>query len=205
MSTKPDSNNLPTEIPSPGTSVIAGATRRRLLRVGLAAGPVLMTVASRPVMAVECVTSSAHTSMTGSRQTTTQSCNGGTPTYWLSRVQGGTGSSTGYLMQAGSDKRDKRKFGDVFLSAGSYTSLTLVEVLEAGKSSSDTAGVAAHLVAALLNAEASMTPPTVLSAGKAKDIWADYALDGKFSPTAGVEWSSVQIVDWLRSTMPLNA
>jgi len=176
-------------------------SRRRLLRGGLAA-PVLMTVASRPVMAAECVTSSAHTSLTGSRQITRQSCNGGTPTYWIKQERG----SSGYLMEAGGGGNDKRTFGNVFSNAGAYTNLTLVQVLRKGEQPAGTDdSVAAHLVAAVLNAERGMTPSTVLGASKAKDIWFDYSPDRTFVPTAGVSWTSVQIVDWLRTTMPLNA
>lgn len=176
-------------------------SRRGLLRGGLAV-PVLMTVASRPVMAAECVTSSAHTSLTGSRQIARQDCSGGTPTYWIKRERG----TSGYLMDAGGTGNDKRTFGNIFANGGAYANLTLLAVLKKGELAAGTHdSVAAHLVAAFLNAERGMTPSTVLGMGKAKDIWFDYSPDGTFVPTAGVEWKSVQIVDWLRTTMPLNA
>jgi hypothetical protein len=182
--------------------VATSATRRRLLRGGFAA-PVLMTVAARPVMAAECVTSSAHTSLTGSRQIARQSCSGGTPTYWIKQQRG----SSGYLMEAGGGSgNDKRTFGNIFANGGVYANLTLLEVLKKGEMPAGTDdSVAAHLVAAVLNAERAMTPSTVLSSSKAKDIWFDYSPDRTFVPTAGVTWSSMQIVDWLRTTMPLNA
>jgi hypothetical protein len=195
------SNQFNESQPAPSDAVVtARETRRRLLRGGLAA-PVLMTVATRPVMAAECVTSSAHTSLTGSRQIARQICSGGTPTYWITQQRG----TSGYLMAAGGTGNDTRTFGNIFVNGGTYANLTLLQVLQLGELSSGADGVAAHLVAAVLNAERGMTPSTVLGASKAKDIWFDYSPDGTFVPTAGVTWTSVQIVDWLRTTMPLNA
>jgi hypothetical protein len=184
-----------------GAAVVASTARRRLLRGGLVAGPVLMTVASRPVMAQVCMTSSASTSMAGSRPNETENCVlGRTPTSWLKDQSG----SSGYLMAAAGGTKDKRTFGNLFVNGGSYATMTLVEVMNAGKTSVDRTGVAAHLVAAYLNAERGLTPATVLSLAKAQTIWSDYSANGKFVPTAGVDWREPQIIDWLLTTMPVN-
>jgi hypothetical protein len=160
------------------------ASRRRLLRGGLAAAPVLMTVASRPVMA--------------------QSCMGRDPAYWISQ-NGSKAWPTGYLMQTQGSSKVATTFGSVFGSAYGYGDLSMLQVLQAGQSSFDKAGLAAHLVAAVLNAEALYTPASVLSVAKAQDIWSDYNAKGYFEPTAGVRWDSAQTIDWLKTTMPLNA
>jgi hypothetical protein len=181
------------------------SSRRRLLRGGLAAAPVLMTVASRPVMAQDCTTSSAHTSLGGSRQIVQQSCTGRGPAYWISQ-NGSKAWPSGYLMQTqGSSSKVATTFGSVFGSAYGYGDLSMLQVLQAGQSSFDKAGLAAHLVAAVLNAEALYTPASVLSVAMAQDIWSDYNSRGYFEPTAGVRWDSAQIIDWLKTTMPLNA
>jgi hypothetical protein len=183
------------------------ASRRRLLRGGMAAAPVLMTVASRPVMAQDCTTSSAHTSLGGSRQIAQQSCMGRDPSYWISQ-NGSSAWPSGYLMQAqgsGSTSKVATTFGSVFGSAYGYGDLSMLQVLQAGQSSFDKAGLAAHLVAAVLNAEALYTPASVLSVAKAQDIWSDYNAKGYFEPTAGVRWDSAQTIDWLKTTMPLTA
>lgn len=180
------------------------ASRRRLLRGGLAAAPVLMTVASRPVMAQDCTTSSAHTSLGGSREIVQQSCTGRGPAYWIAQ-NGSKAWPSGYLMQTQGSSKVATTFGSVFGSAYGYGELSMLQVLQAGQSSFDKAGLAAHLVAAVLNAEAAYTPATVLSIAKAQDIWSDYNSRGYFEPTAGVRWDSAQTIDWLKTTMPLNA
>jgi hypothetical protein len=182
-------------------------SRRRLLRGGLAAAPVLMTVASRPVMAQDCTTSSAHTSLGGSRQIVQQSCTGRGPAYWIAQ-NGSKAWPSGYLMQTqggGTNGKIATTFGSVFGSAHGYGDLSMLQVLQAGQSSFDKAGLAAHLVAAVLNAEAGFTPASVLDIAKAQDIWSDYNSMGYFEPTAGVRWDSAQTIDWLKTTMPLNA
>jgi hypothetical protein len=181
------------------------ALRRRLIRGGLAAGPVLMTVASRPVMAQDCTTSSAHTSLSGSRQVTTVSCNGGSPSYWISQSPAQTTKQTAYLMEAGGQSQPATTFGSIFTSLYGYGDLSLLQVLQAGHSALDKSGLAAHLVAAVLNAQSGFTPPSILSIAKAQDIWADYNRLGYFEPTAGVRWDSAQTIDWLKTTMPLVA
>lgn len=180
------------------------ASRRRLLRGGLAA-PVLMTVASRPVMAQDCTTSSAHTSLSGSRQVATVPCSGRTPAYWISQSNSQTVKQTAYLMEARGAGQPAATFGSVFSNAYGYGDMTLLQVLQAGQSSFDKAGLAAHLVAAVLNAQAGFTPPSILSVAKAQDIWADYNTLTYFEPTAGVRWDSARTIDWLKTTMPLNA
>jgi hypothetical protein len=205
------SDSSESELISPASSTpvvkAAGrfALRRRLIRGGLAAGPVLMTVASRPVMAQDCTTSSAHTSLSGSRQVTTASCNGGSPAYWISQTPAQTTKQTSYLMEARGAGQPATTFGSIFTSLYGYGDLSLLQVLQAGHSALDKSGLAAHLVAAVLNAQAGFTPPSVLSVGKAQDIWADYNRLGYFEPTAGVRWDSAQTIDWLKTTMPLVA
>jgi hypothetical protein len=61
--------------------------------------------------------------------------------------------------------------------------------------------VARHVVSALLNAQAGLTP--ALSAQTVKGIWKEYATRGYFEPTAGVQWNAQDIVTYLVSTQPL--
>src|SRR4051812_13129232 len=57
--------------------------RRKLLRGGLGAGPVLMTLASRSVLAgTQCQTPSGFASMPTSRHGTQYNCIGRTPGFW---------------------------------------------------------------------------------------------------------------------------
>jgi hypothetical protein len=76
---------LPPEIPRDGqeNEQPRSDARRRLLQGGLAAGSVLMTVASRPVLGqTACLSASAAMSMPASGSRTTQVCSGLTPEQW---------------------------------------------------------------------------------------------------------------------------
>jgi hypothetical protein len=184
-------------VPPEGRSELVA--RRRLLRGGLGVAPVLMTVASRPVMAGMCESASAHTSLSGSRVATlAAACSGRLPAYWISRA------TSGYLMDTsggGSSGLNVITFGSVFGLTGDYDDKTLLKVLEGHLSTGDEV-LAAYLVAALLNAKEGWTPESVLDEERVKEIWSDYSKNMHFEPTAGVEWDSVQIVDWLKTTMP---
>lgn len=189
------------------TSSPSNGSRRRLLRGGLGVAPVLMTVASRPVMAGVCESASSHTSLSGSRVAAADRCSGGSPTYWMSRSStSGSSSSTAYLMDVSTSTGSLASitFGSVFGVAGGYGDKTFLQVLESGHSSSSKDGLAAHLVAAVLNVQAGYTPATVLDVTRAQSIWSDYNALGYFEPTAGIRWDSAQIIDWLKTTMPLN-
>jgi hypothetical protein len=61
--------------------------------------------------------------------------------------------------------------------------------------------IGANFVAALLNQAAGLT--NVLTAAQIKAIWMSYVNNGSYSPVAGVVWTPSQIVDYLKSTMPL--
>jgi hypothetical protein len=61
--------------------------------------------------------------------------------------------------------------------------------------------VARHIVAALLNAQAGLTP--AVSVRTVKGIWNEYRSNGYFEPTAGVRWSSDDILTYLASTQLL--
>lgn len=60
--------------------------------------------------------------------------------------------------------------------------------------------VARHIVAALLNAQAGLTP--AVSVRTVKGIWNEYHSNGYFEPTAGVRWLSDDILTYLASTQP---
>jgi hypothetical protein len=58
--------------------------------------------------------------------------------------------------------------------------------------------VARHVVAAVLNAHAGLTPP--LTVHTVKGIWRDYLTQGYYEPTAGVRWGQQEILTYLAST-----
>jgi hypothetical protein len=159
--------------------------------------PVVLTLVSRPVIAGgspgACTSASAYGSINASRPGGTPICSGRTPGYW--KNYGKHPWPAPYEASGSSPS----KFDDVFGSG--YPNKTLLDVLEQGGGGKN--AVARYIVAALLNAANSLTPPTVLDASKVKLIWQDFVNDGVYSPTAGVTWNASDLVDWLKTTMPV--
>src|ERR1700676_124928 len=71
---------------SPDSTPVSGRdpkpTRRRFLQGVLAAAPVLMTLVSRPVLALQCTTPSGYVSLNASTTGRGVTCLGRTPGYW---------------------------------------------------------------------------------------------------------------------------
>lgn len=190
-------------------------SRRKLLRAGLGASPVILTVASQPVMAStgRCSSASAFGSINASRPSRIDYCGGCKPEYWKQPTchpQWPTGyypvtkSRSGYITYA-------TKFNDCFGSSNGYPGRTLLEVMNLSGTGNKNE-VARLCSAALLNAAKGLTPSTVLSTQKVKDVWRSFATKGFYEPTAGVKWypsssipaSTGGLIAWLKSTMPVG-
>ena len=175
----------------PTTDGSPNFVRRRALKGGLAAGPVLMTLVSRPVMAggkgggAQCTTPSAFCSANASGPGG-EFCEGRTLGYWKNHTHwpGGYSPST--------------PFNSVFAhNTRCYPNKTLHDVLQlqGGAPYDD---LARAIVAAWLNAAQGWTP--VLSTKMVQDIWSEYLSMGYFSPSAGVKWYHDDIMTYLAST-----
>src|SRR6187397_2843611 len=68
--------------PGRPTQAAVALGRRRLLRGGLSAAPVIMTLASGPVSAGLCQTASAYGSLNPSGTRTSETCGGRSPAAW---------------------------------------------------------------------------------------------------------------------------
>lgn len=215
-----DENTKPTTLAELDAEVqpAVAETRRRLLKGGLAGAPVLMTLASRPVLAGGneaggmCKSPSGFTSLKASQHRGEAICLGRTPGYWkqsqhfddwtppyypttIANVHNATlfhGSPTagaGFNIGA---------FGDM----GATT--TLLDALGTGGNTGDYVALARHIAAALLNAAKGWNgTPSILDQTAVRKIWNDYVSLGYYSPVAGVQWDAAQIIAYLLTTMPL--
>lgn len=206
--------------PQSGTN----GARRRLLRIGLGAAPVLMTLASRPVLGngrswqvvggAQCVAPSGFASMPTSHPGRTYYCSGRTPGYWKQPQHFGSWVAPYFPTSVGGPGgHDATLFNAVFsVSQSPYPdTTTLLQVLDplvdgGVQGAGPPNDVARHIVAALLNAAAGWTP--VLTIAMVQGIWSEYmntggGTAGYFEPTAGVKWYHDDIVNYLLSTMPL--
>jgi hypothetical protein len=193
----------PTQPPSnPDSASVSGpepqAGRRRLLRGGLAAAPVLMTLVSRPVLAQQCQTPSGFVSGNASVAVGAgPTCQGRTPGYWKQSQWFHSWVPPYYPTTVGGQGGHQATLFDAVFTPH-YSGKTLLQVLQMGGGPPN--DVARHVVAALLNAAAGWTP--VLTVAGVNGIWSEYITKGYFEPTAGVHWGDAQIVSYLLSTMP---
>ena len=219
--THEDQDPLPPTAPPARTAFEA---RRRLLRGSLAAGPVLLTLASKPVSATTCTPASSFSSIKVSGPTRVYTCGGRTPGYWKqdckffdwpmprfipSSTPAGCGAQPDYIPPFGAQAT---KFDDVFGALGGYPGKTLVQVLSLKGNDAGRDALARHIVAAILNAAKAYTPATVLSEIMVKNIWASFVSLGYFEPIGGIKWYADYavppnpnggLIAWLKTTMPL--
>ncbi len=183
----PNTDREDATAPDAGKAVGFVPGRRRLLRGGLGAAPVIMTFVSAPVTAGTCTTCSAYGSMHPSGRHASSTCGGHSPSVWYSTPHSHWPINPNSL------------FSTYFSPALSGTSVTLKNVLDPTKGYSP---LAQNCVAALLNASTSppLTPPNILGVGYVKGIWSSYANQGYFQPTAGIQWNAGQIVNWITTT-----
>jgi len=197
MSGMPEPIDKPssTEPPSPARGD-PRAGRRRLLQGALAGAPVLMTLVSRPVLAVQCTTPSGFVSANASTAGRGVNCTGHTPAFW----------QTAPASQWPSGFPPNQPF-NVFFNTPTYPPYgppgppkSLRDVLQLPPTA-PVDDVARFIVAALLNAASGLTP--VLTTQLVKHIWSEYYTSGFgfFSPSSGARWNHDEIIEYLSTTM----
>jgi hypothetical protein len=157
-----------------------------LLRGGLAAAPILMTVPSRSVMAygdgdkaAQCVSPSSYMSVNPSGKDDMLVCDGRSPGYWKEHPKSWP---PGYLPYGFYASTFQQKFDSSY-----FGRKTLMKVLEQEGNATGKEAVARHVVAALLNAENGLTS-AVLPTAAVRRIWQEFELAGYYEPTAGIRW-----------------
>jgi len=196
--TKTNSRSDPPAQPRAGP--LAG--RRRLLQGGLGVAPVLMTLVSRPVLAVapagQCTTPSGFVSANASTAGRGVICTGHTPAFWANS-QNFSAWPAGYNAQPPGQVSRFNAFFNPNINPGNPTFVAVLQG-NAGTGNAAKDQVAQYVVAALLNVGPPVLTP-VLSAAAVKDIWSEFATNGSFSPSAGASWSAAEIIAYLQTTM----
>lgn len=197
------SSRQPQRTPETEAAALLSA-RRRLLRGGLGAAPVVLTLASRPVLAAtNCAAPSSFASINASRPSQVQTCNGLGIDYW-SNPSNFSQWPAGYQANGGANAT---KFVNVFgVPVGE--SRTLLQMLQLS-APSDRDAVAQQLVVSLLNVASGRVPATVMTRSGLVQIWNEFYTKGYYEPTAGIRWfaNSSQppgtpgVIGWLRSTI----
>jgi len=157
--------------------------RRELLRAGLTGAPIVMTVASRPVLAQtapNCQSPSGFVSANASNFGHNV-CAGRMPSYW-----------TGAPATSWPVNKSSAMIRDIFSgspASGDNTKLTTV------LTGSDP--VKAQIVAAELNVLDGRIPSTVLTTAGFSDMWNEFANNQRFSVGNGAVWNPTELLDWL--------
>lgn len=188
----PDTSNL-TQDSTPDSSV--DHTRRKL---GAALGvSAVLTLASRPVLATNCVSASAAASGNLSHHGTPPTCTGKTPVAWVTANAGKTRhfhpqttpTVTNGVFKTGS----KANWGNK----------TLFQVMGATADNGNAAPtpnpISAEFAATLLSIQGGLIPATVLTESKLINMWNEWMTTGAFAPKAGTSWNAGQIVAYLRN------
>ena len=92
---------------------------------------------------------------------------------------------------------DATEFHAIGCSGGYFGGLTMLEVLERGGGGD--AELGPYIVAGVLNAAAGMTP--VLDVPSVLNLWNECDSRGFYEPTAGVQWTPTQVVEYLKTTI----
>ena len=181
------------------------AGRRRLLQGGLAAGPVMLTLFSRPALgAFACQSPSGFVSGNVSQHGNATFCSGLTPGYWKQSQHFAAWRAPYFpTTVSGSGGHAATKFHSATtgFNGSQFGSETMLVVLGTGGNAGGYTALGRHITAALLNAAAGLTP--VLSQTQVRNIWNEYVSKGYFEPSAGIQWGPDQIVAYLLTTMPL--
>lgn len=200
------SNTQPEKSPEPksGTSQ---PPRRRFLKGALAAGPVLVTLQSKPVLGGVCQSPSGRISGSMSQRTAqVDTCSGYPCSYWRT-----TGSETGG--GAGwTGIRPQTTFNTVLRPGAMFSSrqftmvglfprpATMYEVLCATPDR-DPFGLCGHFIAALLNINAGRIPSTVMDSNRLFQVWNEWARTGYYRPSAVAQpWNAMALVQYLKSS-----
>ncbi|GAA5178802.1 hypothetical protein GCM10025771_18870 [Niveibacterium umoris] len=184
------------------TQGVSESRRRLLVRGGMAAGPVILTLTSGPVLGGlnpgECISPSQTLSGALShRGTKVGKCNGRSPGYWK------TCSASNWPIPQTTPFHSIFAVGTLegtrFFN-GDGSMMTMIQVLTV-LGYVDPYRVAFHCIGAYLNIlKGGMIDPIALTAEALIAMWREYALTGKYTPYAGATpWDGPQIVNYLTS------
>jgi hypothetical protein len=184
----------------PSNGAVRSPGRRRLLQAGVSAAPIVMTVASRPVLAVGCDSPSGFTSLSQSHPGP-GTCTGKGPISWTSHK---ANWPPPYNSGPDADPKFKVLFGSAVTGVPSFDpNKKLSDVM--AHDTTGPWGLAQYIIAAYFNAfSGAYGTSTLLSTATVINIWSDYSKTGTYSPRAGATWSNLEIVAYLRSTMVSN-
>ncbi len=163
-------------------------TRRRLTGSALGVSAIF-TLASRPVLAADCLTPSGFASGNLSHQGPPLSCSGASPATW-----GGQNAST----YPGGNPKFKKVFANsLLINWGSTLLQDVMKATDNGNTTSTPNPISKEFAAALLNIRAG-TYLAGITEVSLMGMWNEYATNSSYQVTAGSSWNASQIVAYLQ-------
>jgi len=162
-------------------------SRRKLTGATLGVSAAVLTLASRPVLAQECLSPSGFASGNLSPHGTPVSCSGNSPARWVvlnPSFINSTKFSDIFADVAGRVEWGNAKFKQVMQNAATDASL-------------QPNPISAEFAAALMNIRAGGYPAG-LDETALIGMWTEFASTGSYEVTAGVFWNAAQIVSYLQ-------
>ena len=181
--------------------------RRRFLKAGLAAGPVIMTLQSKPVLGNVCHSPSGTMSGAMSQKAgQIKTCNGYPLSYWRNSGSAGGGGVGWVGIRPDLPYHPAFRLGIVsgsqqFLTAGLKSRpLTMYEVLCAD-AAQDPYGLCGHFITALLNINSGRIPAAVMDQTRLSQLWVEWSRTGRYRPSGQSKaWDAADIVQYFRSS-----
>lgn len=164
----------------------ADSSRRQFAKTSLGISGVILSLASRPVLGdIVCKSPSGFLSGNASAHGPQPVCQGRSPGYWKNQTESWPISTD-------------TQFSSVFPAtpASVYAQYTFLQLLDPQPDDAQKLGM--HLVAAYLNAISGWTP--FLKVETLIAMFTEWQSKGTFSPTATVQWSATEIVNYLKAT-----
>jgi len=128
-------------------------------------------------------------------------CSGRSPSYWKANREQWPSPycAVKKVETSGVGGQDQTLFHSTTTGCQGYMfrGKTMLDVLDESGGSYEALG--RHIVAALLNAAAGLTP--VLNQNGVRDMWNSYITRGYYEPTAGIRWDAEKIVTYIETTI----
>ena len=182
----------------------SAVSRRRLMRAGLSAAPVMLALKSQSVLAADiCIKPSAFSSLKGANMKLSRMPNSRGYTcfshgYWKNPYQAHpvpySNKLKSYFLAIPIRVNDAFTAGFFTNPGGAYSGKTLQQVLGTSGNSNNNA-LARHVVGTFLTAVANGDDPTkvLLTTAQCKAIWEG---QGSWSPMTGVTWTYAETMDY---------
>lgn len=198
----PDTRNTPSETMQNDE---VNPSRRKLAGAALGVSAIF-TLASRPVLAGQCMTPSSAASGNLSTHGTPPNCTGQTPAQWVAsttsnnEANGFPGGNVNFHLQTtnpvlnGVFKKGSRA------NWGNDRLRPVMGAADNGNASPSANPISKEFAAALLNIRGGYVPASVLTETQLIGMWNEWMDTGGFTPTAGATpWNATQIVTYLRT------